>query len=132
MAVTTGTIGSAPSYAAVGWKIWFADGTTKAGLVTDLWQATWTAGVLCVWVYFNNNTSRVMSGTNFYFQAKDSQGNPVYASSDDTAANILITYPNAVILTGQWVSDAMLTQADNDMMIQANNYTLSAGKSSVI
>ncbi len=86
--------------AVLGWRAWFT-----SGRVFDSAAVAWADlpddGFVVGMVYYDDGTSRIVAGGDFYFAVGDS-----IAYNDDPPEVTLGRYPGIAIVRGQWVPDA--------------------------
>ena len=103
-----------------GWRVWFKGGA-KFDSASSAWSGLPTTGVLAVQVYFlpTRTNRRYMSGDDLYFRQEVAGGDAIYGSTgrDDsmTEAEVIAKYPGAVVLAGEWTTDAEMAAVSNDM-----------------
>lgn len=91
------------------WTIWYADGFVVSGLTDADWAALPDDGVVVVRLDYcssdDERNGRIIQGSDFYFMAPGLD-DWIYASTNESAEQILARYPQALIKRGQWVDDA--------------------------
>lgn len=99
-----------------GWRAWFKGGGTFDS-ATTAWANLPRTGCLLVMVYFlpKRSTRRYMNGSDFYFRQEVGEdviiGSTGY-NSTMTAADVVARYPGAVVLEGEWTTDAEMSTVE--------------------
>lgn len=88
----------------IGWDAYYSGGKTfsnKVTLIKDL-PAT---GMLVWMLHFKDGTRRIIAGNDRYFWQDNGSSDGIFAQTQELPADILLRYPNAIIIEGVLVSD---------------------------